>query len=224
MHGIARSAMSDSARSHLRQLLLGGYSELKARLAQRLGSAELAGDVLQDTWLRLEHAAPVGPIRHPKSYLLRIAYNIALKRRLAEPQTVTLDDARTALDLLDDAPDPAAVAEGRSDVARLKEAVAELTPRQQDILLASRLDNVPLAELAARYGISQRWVERELRRAVLHCARRLDRNIVQRFGPRRREGSRDQEDHARPRRRGDDADRADRRGVPPDLPRGDGHA
>lgn len=183
--------VSDLGRAVLRQLLLGGYGELKTRLAQRLGSAELAADVLQDTWLRLERAAPAGPVRQPKSYLLRIAYNIALKRRQAEHETVTLDDARTALDLSDDAPDPASVVEWRSEIAMLQQAVAELTPRQQDILVASRLNNVPLAELAARHGISQRWVERELRHAVLHCARRLDRKVVQRFGPKAREGSKD---------------------------------
>jgi DNA-directed RNA polymerase specialized sigma24 family protein len=87
--------VSDLGRAVLRQLLLGGYGELKTRLAQRLGSAELAADVLQDTWLRLESAAPAGPVRQPKSYLLRIAYNIALKRRQAEHETVTLDDATT---------------------------------------------------------------------------------------------------------------------------------
>jgi RNA polymerase sigma-70 factor (ECF subfamily) len=152
--------MSDVGRAALRELLVGSYSELKARLTRRLGSAGLASDVLQDTWLRLERASPMGPVRFPKSYLLRIAYNIALKRRWAALETVTLDDARSGLNLVDDAPDSAAIVESRADIVMLKEAVAELTPRQQDILFASRLDNVPLAELAVRHGISQRWVER----------------------------------------------------------------
>lgn len=183
--------MSDPGRTALRQLLVGGYGELKTRLTQRLGSAELAGEVLQETWLRLDRAAPLGPIRLPMAYLLRIAYNIALKRQQAERQTVTLDDARNALDLPDDAPDPSSVVESRSEVALLRQAVSELTPRQREILYASRLDNIPLAELAARYGLSQRWVERELRYAVLYCARRLDRKIVRRFGPVSREESLD---------------------------------
>lgn len=198
--------MSDPTRVALRQLLVGGYGELKARLTQRLGSAELASDVLQETWLRLERAAPVGPVVFPKAYLLRMAYNIALKLRQAKHETVTLDDARNLLDPVDDAPDPASVAESRSDVAQLWRAVTELTVRQREILFASRLDNVPLAELAARYGITQRWVERELRYAVLHCARRLDRKIVQRFGPRQREGSISQEENTRARRKGDDGE------------------
>lgn len=195
--------MNDLSRTTLRQLLLGGYGELKARLTQRLGSAELAGEVLQDAWLRLERAAPAEPVRLPQAYLLRIAYNLALKRRQAGREMVTLDDARNVLDLADDAPDPETVAEARSEVALLRQAVAELTERQREILYASRLDNVPLAELADRYGISQRWVERELRYAVLHCARRLDRKVVQRFGPKPREGSINEGDDAREKRPGD---------------------
>jgi RNA polymerase sigma-70 factor, ECF subfamily len=182
-------AVSEADRAALRDFLLSTYGELKARLTQRLGSAALASDVLQDTWLRLERSGPAEPVRHPKSYLLRVAYNIALKRRQAERDVVTLEDARVALELVDEAPDPASVIEGRSDLVLLKQAVAELPPRQREILLASRLDNVPLAELAARHGISQRWVEQELRAAVLHCARRLDRKVIQRFGPRPRNAS-----------------------------------
>ena len=112
--------MSDVGRAALRELLVGSYSELKARLTRRLGSAELASDVLQDTWLRLERASAMGPVRFPKSYLLRIAYNIALKRRWAALETVTLDDARSGLNLVDDAPDSAAIVESRADIAMLR--------------------------------------------------------------------------------------------------------
>lgn len=179
--------MSESSRAALRRLLVGRYADLKKRLTRRLGSADLAGEVLQDAWVRLEEATPSDAVRVPEAYLLRMAYNIALKRRRAGQGSVSLDDARRALDLADDAPGPAAVAESRSELARLAAAAAELTPRQRDILFASRLEQVPLGELAVRHGISQRWVEKELRHAVLHCARRLDRKVVQRFGPRPRE-------------------------------------
>ncbi|BAS00462.1 extracytoplasmic function sigma factor VreI [Blastochloris viridis] len=96
---------------------------------------------------------------------------------------MTLTDTRIALDLIDEAPDPGAVVENRSELELLKRALEELTPRQQDILLASRLEGKSLADLARRHGISQRWVERELRFVVMHCAQRLDRKVVQRFGP-----------------------------------------
>jgi RNA polymerase sigma-70 factor (ECF subfamily) len=181
--------LTDSNPDSLRQVFLLGYDDLKTRLTQRLGSAELASDALQDAWLRLENVTLTGPVQRPWPYVLRIAYNIALKRLRREREIVTLDDARAALSLVDDAPNAARVVEARLELMQLRHAVEELTRRQREILFASRLDGVPLQELAGRYGISQRMVERELKRAVLHCAERLDRKVIQRFGPRLREVS-----------------------------------
>lgn len=181
--------MSASSRELLRQRFLLDYDSLKTQLARRLGSADHAGDALQDAWLRLEGTAPIGPVDRPYGYLLRIAYNIALRRWQRERVRVTLDDARAALNLVDDAPDPARVVEGRSELAALEQALTELSPRRQAILLASRADGVPLSEIAARHGISQRLVEMELKQALIHCGRRLGRKIIQRFGPRALPGS-----------------------------------
>jgi RNA polymerase sigma-70 factor (ECF subfamily) len=187
--------MSDSGRDLLRRLLLVDYDKLKAQLARRLGSAERAGEALQDTWLRLESSAPIGAVERPQPYLLRIAYNIALKRRQAERETMTLDDARAALNLVDEAPDPERVVEAKSEAVALKRALAELSPRRRGILLASRGEGVPLSEIAVRYGLSQRMVEMELKFALIHCGRRLGRNIVQRFGPRPLNGSQSKKNH-----------------------------
>jgi len=181
--------MTDSNPNSLRQVFLLGYDDLKARLTHRLGSAELASDALQDAWLSLENVTLIGPVHRPWPYVLRIAYNIALKRLRREREMVTLDDARAALSLVDDTPNADRVVGARLELAQLRQAVAELTLRQRQILFASRLDGVSLQELADRHGISQRMVERELKRAVLHCAERLDRKIIQRFGPRPREVS-----------------------------------
>jgi RNA polymerase sigma-70 factor, ECF subfamily len=175
--------MTDTSQQSLRQIFLLNYDDLKVRLTQRLGSSELASDALQDTWLRLEHVESIRPVHRPRPYILQIAYNIALKRLRRDREMVTLDDARAALNLVDDNPQAAQVTEARSELLRLRQAVEELTPRRREILFASRLNGTPLHVLAERHGISQRMVERELKRAVLHCAERLGRKIVQRFGP-----------------------------------------
>src|SRR6202043_931497 len=55
--------MSDSAHAAaLRQGLVGQYDELKSTLTRRLGSEDLAGEVLQETYLRLERPARIGII------------------------------------------------------------------------------------------------------------------------------------------------------------------
>jgi RNA polymerase sigma-70 factor, ECF subfamily len=175
--------MSDSSRDILRHRFLIDYDEIKTRLSRRLGSVDQASDALQDTWIRLEEASQIGAVERPRPYLLRIAYHLSLKRRASERAAVTLDEARAALDLVDEAPDPARIVEARSELKALDAALAELSPRRRDILLASRVEGVPLNEIASRYGLSQRMIEKELKFALIHCGRRLGRNIVQRFGP-----------------------------------------
>jgi RNA polymerase sigma factor (sigma-70 family) len=178
-----RRPVSNSGRDILRQRLLVDYDEIRMRLARRLGSIDRANDAIHDTWIRLEEASHIGAVERPKPYLLRIAYHLSLKRRLAERETVTLDDARAALDLAEEMPDPEHVAEARSELKVLDEALAELSPRRRDILLASRIEGEPLHKIAARYGLSQRMIEKELKLALVHCGHRLGRDVVQRFGP-----------------------------------------
>lgn len=181
--------MSDPSRDLLRQLLLLDYNELKFLLARRLGSADRAAEALHDTWLRLEHANTPEKIARPRPYLLRMARNLALKRQQAERETVTLEDARAAISLVDEAPDPERAAAAKSEARALDLALAELSPRRRAILLASRVEGMPLREIAERLDLSQRMVEMELRLALIHCGRRLGKNVVQRFGPKHPEGS-----------------------------------
>ena len=69
--------MSNANTTTLRDLLLADYSGIDQRLTRRLGSADLASDVLQETYLRIEAMTDVGSIQSPKAYLFRIALNIA---------------------------------------------------------------------------------------------------------------------------------------------------
>jgi RNA polymerase sigma-70 factor (ECF subfamily) len=181
--------MTDSSRQPLRDVFLLGYDDLKGRLTRRLGSAELAGDALQDAWLRLEHLQGIGPVLRPLPYILRIAYNIALKRLRGERAMVTLEAVREELCLVDEAPSPARITEARAELNLLLQAAQELTPRRRDILFAARLDGDSLQDIARRLDIPERTVARELRRALLHCAERVDRKVIQRRGPRPNEAA-----------------------------------
>ena len=175
--------------SDLRLRFLAGYDDLRARLTRRLGSADLAGDALQDTWLRLEDAGSAAAIRHPDSYLFTIAVNIARDRHRAEKRRLTAHEAEALLDIADDAPDQMRVAEARSELEALEAIIAELPPRQRAILLAARLDDLPRTDIAKQFRISVRLVQRELMDAQNYCAARLRRSSS--FTSRLRETSSD---------------------------------
>jgi len=182
--------MSNSAEvAVLRQLLVGEYDELRKKLARRLGSEDLAGEVLQETYLHLERPARIGPIGSPRHYLLTMAINIARMSFRRERRLTSLSELDAALGFVDEAPDPLRSLEARQEFEALKAAFDELTPRRRYILCASRLEGRKLRDIAAELGVTQRSVEKELRAALILCGLRMKRNIVQRFGPRTRDAS-----------------------------------
>jgi RNA polymerase sigma factor (sigma-70 family) len=173
--GIAMTARRSSG---LGRVFLERYDNLKARLTRRLGSADLAGDVMQDTWLRLQDTGSTASVRQSDAYLYTIAINIALDRLRAEARRLTTDEVEALIEVPDDAPDQMQIAEDRSEWRLLETIMLELPPRRRDILLAARLDDMPRAEIAKRFGISVRLVQRELLEAQDYCAARLNRSTL----------------------------------------------
>lgn len=181
--------MSNTDTRTLRDLLLADYSGIDQRLTRRLGSADLASDVLQETYLRIAAMNDVGSIQSPKAYLFRIALNIANDRRRADSRRLTADEVDCLLDIPDDRPDPAREVEDRSEVSQLKRAIAELPERRRVVLTLSRIDGLPHREIAARLGVTVRTVETDLKQAIEHCADRLKRPVPVKFGFHRSESS-----------------------------------
>lgn len=176
--------MSSTSRGDLRHLLTHDYDDLQRALTRRLKSAELAGDALQETFVELSAGTDLPTVQRPKSYVFRMAINIALRKIKSEKRTVSLADAIAAFDIADDAPDAERAIEAKTELEALQSAVKELTPRRRAILHAARVEGKSLRVIAEEIGISQRMVEIELKNALAHCALRLNRKIVQRFGPR----------------------------------------
>lgn len=173
--------MANSHQLPLRQYLLEGYSEMRRRLARRLGSDDLASEVLHETYLRLGQSNAAEPT-HPIAYIFRTALNIASDRRRAESRRLDYSEVELLYHFADASTDGEQVAEARSELAALARAFETLTPRQRAIVIAVRVDGTPHAELAQRFGISLRMVDKELRKALEHCAKELERNLTTRFG------------------------------------------
>lgn len=170
-------------RGALKMLLAARYDDLKRLLSRRLGSLDAAGDVLHETYLRLERFDGLAPVANPGAYLLRMALNVASDHENARKRMVTAVEIDDLWRLGDDTIDPEAIMAARSELALFKAALSELSPRSQAILVAARVDEQPHDVIAERFGISTRMVQIELRHALEHCARRLERKVVRRFGP-----------------------------------------
>jgi len=159
--------MSDSAFKSLRELMTRSYGELKRKLTLQLGNADLAGDALQDTWVRLEtHQEVPEQIQHPLSYLMRMATNSALDKIRSERRFLSGEEVEQIFDnLCDPAPGPERTIEARSESERLMEIMQRMPVRQRRILTLIRVDEMPRQEVAEHLGVSLSLVDRELKRA-----------------------------------------------------------
>lgn len=167
----------------LLQLLVEQYGGLKKQLARRLGSEEMAGDALHETYLHLERMTGKGEVANSKGYLLAIATNIARMGFRRSRKWRSLEELDEALGFADPAPDPLTALESKEEMDALRAAFDDLTPRRQRILLASRVEGIRLRDIADELGLSQRMVEKELKAALEFCGQRTHREVVRRFGP-----------------------------------------
>ncbi len=168
--------MTDPYRMLIRRFLVDRYDEIKHRLTARLGSADLAGDALQDAWLNISRTDTLGVVRNPGNYIFGVAMNAARDRmRDVNNRHLSAAEIDGLLEIVDDAPSPADTVEAKSDWRVLESILGELPPRQREILLAARLDGTPRLEIAQRMGISLRLVEKELQLAQEYCLARRNR-------------------------------------------------
>lgn len=181
--------MTETPWTVLQRRLLSRYDDLKIRLTRYLGSTELANDALQDTWLRLERGGEISSVQSPDSYLFRVAVNIARDHLRAENRRLTTTEVEVLLNIADEAPDAEQILESRSDLEALKMVMAELPARQRAILVAARLEKMPRSDIARHFGVSVRFVQRELQEAQDYCASRLRTLAITRYRSTPRETS-----------------------------------
>lgn len=163
----------------LRDVLVERYDDFTRLLSRQLGSRDLAEDALQDTFLRLAREGELAPVHDPRGYLYRMAYNIAAGRSRTERRRLTVAEADTLLDLIDEAPGPEHIAAARSDLRFARMALEELPERRRAIFKAAWVENLSTAEIAMRHNLTVRMIQMELKKAAEHIAARLaESNVI----------------------------------------------
>lgn len=174
--------MADINRTRLRGQLVENYENLVRKLTRRLGSSDFAYEALHETFLRLDRVTEAVPVRSPADYIFRIAINIAKDRQKAQNRRVSASEIDALLDICDDGPDPARIAEARSEIEAFKRALEGLPDRPRDVLHSIAVEGQSAQQVAERLGISVRTVESDLKQALGHCADRLNYKVIRRLG------------------------------------------
>ncbi len=181
--------MSGTNSAALREVLSSDYETFAKRLARRLGSADLAREVLHETFLRMDRVSDSVTVQSAAGYILRMAINIAKDRRRKDSRY--LNDAEIAgiMDIPDDAPNAFEIVSDRHEFEAFGKALAELSERRRAVFLAVHVENVSHQEIAKRFDINVRTVAFDLQHTMEHLSRRLGRKAVRRFGPRPKDSS-----------------------------------
>jgi RNA polymerase sigma factor (sigma-70 family) len=165
--------MTDVALPSICQLVEAHYGELRAFARRKIGNAATAEDLVQEACLRLA-SAPIEPIENPRAYLYRVVNNLVLDHQRKE-QTRARHLAALAqnLDPTDEVADVERQLVAKQRLAILSRAIGELPPRCRECFIMRRFDDLDQDEIARRMGISRNMVEKHLRLAVTHCAKRV---------------------------------------------------
>jgi RNA polymerase sigma-70 factor (ECF subfamily) len=158
--------MSESNWAALRAHFLASYRELGKWLTRRFGSADLAEDVLHDTYLRLERGGELGPVANPKAYLRRMAENIGRNARRRDRRLLTPAETEIFFEqAVDEAPNSLRTVAARQEVALVRAVLETMPPRRRGIFVAVWVDDVSQPEVARRLGLTLRRVQKESQKA-----------------------------------------------------------
>jgi RNA polymerase sigma factor (sigma-70 family) len=148
--------------------------KLVGLLVARLRNEQEAREVAQEAYVKLlQLESRGGAVSYLRSYLFRIAENLATDRIRQRQIRSDLDRLESMDDLFADAQaERAAIA--TQELANLQRAVAELPQTCRDVFILHKLADRPIEEVAALTGLKDRMVRRYVRRALVYLCLRSE--------------------------------------------------
>ena len=149
-------------------------AELIRFIARKLGTAEMAEDILQDAYLRLQHYPTLTEIENPRAFIFRIVANLVIDyQRKCSQRMVHENDEEVLHSLVDNnaEPDEQCLTLQRLDIINL--ALAQLPDKCREAFYLHRIEGYSHTEIAQQLQISPSMVAKHLFKAMTHCRDRL---------------------------------------------------
>ena len=149
---------------------------LERHLARQLDSREDIAELLHELYLKVSTLHTKQPIENPKSYLYRIATNLAIDlQRQKRSRANQLDSYQYQMASQMETRTPERIATGRERLRLLEQAIETLPPKCKEVFMLRKLHHLSNPEIADRLGISRNMVEKHLRKALTICREEIER-------------------------------------------------
>lgn len=148
--------------------------DLLGRVVRRLARPEDIDDILQETFIRAYVASKKTQIRHPRSFMVRTARNVALNQLLCA-------ESRRTRSVEDDCPSSVyPITEPLESELEAKErflgfcrAVRALPAQCRRVFVLKKVYGLSQQEIAEHLGISESTVEKHVAKGLLMCAQSM---------------------------------------------------
>jgi RNA polymerase sigma factor (sigma-70 family) len=173
----AGRADANSSRDTRLEVLALRYREPLLRYFVRKGlAADAAEDCVQEVFVRLARTDEA-TVQNAEAYLFTIASSVLVTRaRKAKTRFAAHHHPIEDFSLVSGEAAPDRVLEGREALERLVAALRELPADTREMFLLNREDGLTYTQIAARYALSVKAVERHIIKALNHLRLRLPRH------------------------------------------------
>ncbi|MGF6151850.1 RNA polymerase sigma factor [Pseudomonas fluorescens] len=167
------------SQSRFNHVFLAQRVSLLRTLERMVNNHSTAEDLLQETYLRVARALSERAIDHLEPFVFQTARNLALdhlRARRIQSRTMLED---VPLDVMQNIAAPLSSAEDAAHAEQLLErlniSLSQLTPRQQQIFILSRLHGYSYLEIAEQLSVSLSTVQKDLKLIMAICVGVADR-------------------------------------------------
>lgn len=152
--------------------------ELEGMLYKRVRCQETAADLCQEAFKQVCQVDDLSKVNNLKGYLYRTAMNLLcdhIRKKSVWADTIVEWPEDSGQDGTDTR-SAEWVTLKEEQLQLFVDALSELPPLCQRVFYLSRFEGLKQREIADQLNISVRSVEHNLKRALLHCAKALEKN------------------------------------------------
>lgn len=158
----------------LTRLFVEHRQALQAYLSRMLRQPELVADLIQETFLRFAERDTSSTIQNERSYLYRVAHNLAIDHlRQQQRQRTDSMPIEELHEIVDTSGSLEKQAEARSHLEYLHKILQELPPRTRQVFALNRIEGLTHKQVAEHLSISDSSVQKHLSSALQHVMSRM---------------------------------------------------